>query len=350
MRTPPRLPVWLAAVSLAAACVRATAYTGPDVVDAAIVRDDGPVVDATPTDGVAIADDSADAPQRLGPPYPIVLHHGFAGFRDIGPLNYFFNVARDLRARGEVVYESEVSPFNPPSQRATELARFVDRVLVETGRARVVVVGHSQGGIDPRQMISQLGYGDRVALLATIAAPHRGTRVADAILGGIPGVPDALLNGVAALIGFAYNEIRTNPNLRAAIEGLTERAATEFNARNRDDPRVVYWSWTGRTNLRTGIFQCGGSVVANEPARVDATLLLLEPFALFLEQGDPTQHVNDGLVEVASARWGTFMGCVPADHMDEVGQIAHVGPVLGSGFDHIAFYRDVVRRIREAGF
>jgi hypothetical protein len=28
-------------------------------------------------------------------------------------------------------------------------------------------------------------------------------------------------------------------------------------------------------------------------------------------------------VTVQSARWGTFIGCVPADHFDEVGQIAH---------------------------
>ena len=34
-----------------------------------------------------------------GAPYPIVLLHGMAGWDEIGPLNYFFNVAADLSAR-----------------------------------------------------------------------------------------------------------------------------------------------------------------------------------------------------------------------------------------------------------
>src|SRR6266498_494330 len=56
------------------------------------------------------------------------------------------------------------SPGSVTSVRGVELARYVDMVLNETNAAKVVIIGHSQGGLDPRYMISTLGYGDRVAL------------------------------------------------------------------------------------------------------------------------------------------------------------------------------------------
>ncbi len=295
-------------------------------------------------------DAAPDAPAGRGPPYPVVLVHGFAGFRDIGPVNYYFRVADDLRGRGEVVFESAVAPFDSPAARAAMLARYLEaEVLRRTGAAKVVLIAHSQGGLDARYLISSLGWGDRVAALVTISTPHRGTRVADAVGGAVPGVSDAFVNAVATVFGFTYNEARSRADLRAAFDGLSERNADAFNRSNPDDPRVMYWSYAGRTNRRSGDEACSPSAVAN-PQAVDNTALALLPFALFLEQGDAASHVNDGMVEVRSARWGRFMGCVPADHFDEVGQIAHLVPDLFSGFDHRAFYRDIVRRLRAEGF
>ncbi|MFO0609919.1 MAG: triacylglycerol lipase [Polyangiales bacterium] len=297
-----------------------------------------------------ISDAAPDALAGRGPPYPLVLVHGFAGFRDIGPVNYYFRVADDLRGRGEVVFESAVAPFDSPAARAGMLARYLEgEVLPRTGAAKVVLIAHSQGGLDARYLISSLGWGDRVAALVTVSTPHRGTRIADAVGGAVPGVSDAFVNAVATVFGFTYNEARSRADLRAAFDGLSERNADAFNRSNPDDPRVVYWSYAGRTNRRSGDEACSPSVVAN-PQAVDNTALALLPFALFLEQGDGALHVNDGMVEVRSARWGRFMGCVPADHFDEVGQIAHLVPDLFSGFDHRAFYRDIVRRLRAEGF
>jgi triacylglycerol lipase len=323
---------------------------GRDVVD---VHDAGTIVpiDVVQSfDDVVIAPrDGGDARTGHGPPYPIVLHHGFAGFRDIGPVNYYYNVARDLRAQGETVYEAEVTPFNPPEVRAVELAHFIDTVLAETGSAKVILVAHSQGGLDSRYMISSLGYGDRVALLATIATPHRGTRIADAVLGNVPGLSSDFVDSIAELIGLAYNDARNDANVQATLRGLSEGAAADFNRANPDDPRVVYWSWSGRSNRRTGSVQCSGARFPNDPSMLDSTNVLLAPFAIYLEQNDPVAHVNDGMVEVQSAKWGLWMGCVPADHFDEVGQIANDGPDT-AGWEHLAFYRDVVRLAHEAGF
>lgn len=313
------------------------------------------VVDRTVPNDVIVGDRTIAAPEAAvpvgrGAPYPVVLVHGFAGFRGIGPVGYYFRVADELRGRGEVVFESTVAPFDSPAARATMLARYLEsEVLRRTGAAKVILIAHSQGGLDARYLISSLGWGDRVAALVTVSTPHRGTRVADAIGGRVPGVSDGLLNAVATVFGFTYNEARSRADLRAALDGLGERNAEAFNRSNPNDPRVVYWSYAGRTNRRSGAEACSPAAIDN-PRGVDNTTLALLPFAGFLEQGDPGAHVNDGMVEVQSARWGRFMGCVPADHFDEVGQIAHLLPDLLSGFDHLAFYRDIVRRLRAEGF
>lgn len=321
-----------------------------DGVAASAVLDSGPPpfedIFFVPTDATATED--RVVPMRRGPPYPVILHHGFAGFQNIGPINYYFNVASDLRMRGERVYEAEVAPFNAPATRAGQLAAVVDRVLAETNSEKVLLIAHSQGGLDARYLISSLHYGDRVAALVTVSTPHRGTRVADAVLGFIPGATVPFINAIAMLFAWTYNDARTRNDLNQALVGLSEQEATSFNRVNVDDPRVTYWSWAGRSNLRTGELQCRDGRYPNETLRLDATTPVLAPFAAFLEDFNPLENVNDGLVTVRSAKWGQFQGCVQADHFDEIGQIAQAGPTL-AGFDHIAFYRRIVSDLRAAG-
>jgi triacylglycerol lipase len=66
------------------------------------------------------------------------------------------------------------------------------------------------------------------------------------------------------------------------------------------------------------------------------------PVAAILEAASlPNTPVEDGLVTVDSATWGTFLGCIPADHLDEVCQIAGQSPGLGNNFDCLAFWDDL---------
>lgn len=288
------------------------------------------------------------APQADGP-LPVVLVHGFAGFRDIGPVGYFFNVARALRGDRRTVYEAVLPPFGSTPQRVPALREMVDRALRETGARRVVMIAHSQGGLDGRYLISSLGYGDRIAALVTVSTPHRGTPVADLFDSAIPGVADGVINAFATLLGVAYNEARSNADLRASLVAMRTSELARFNAANPDDPRVRYLSWAGRSNRRDGRSACADGEVPDDPSRVDNTTIFLAAFALIIEAGRPAENVNDGMIPVRSARWGRFMGCVPADHFDEVGQVAHTGPVPESGFDHIRFYRGVVARLAADG-
>lgn len=291
---------------------------------------------------------------RLGPPYPIVLVHGMGGFGtlEVGPMDvtYFNGVVEDLTKRGEAVYATLAPPYASTEVRAAAVAEQLDAILERTGKAKVNLVAHSQGGLDARVIASPngLGYGDRVASVTTIATPHRGSRVADVALGIAGPLPSKLVDDVTgALLSFlqrtAY-ELKTDPALRAQLVSLSERHMKEvFNPTYVDDPGVDYRSYAGRSNLRTGVLACKGSVYPNQPRKLDAVQVALLPTALFLE--GTTFEVNDGIVSVASAKWGTFEQCVPADHMKEVGLLG----LPAKTFNHLKLFRDIVERLRDAG-
>jgi triacylglycerol lipase len=291
----------------------------------------------------------------IGAPYPIVFMHGMGGFGKLklGPIGvtYFDGVVEDLTQRGEQVFVTVVPPYDTSEERAKDLAKQIDVILARTGKAKVNLVGHSQGGMDARVIASPAGlaYGDRIASVTTIATPHRGSRVADGVLGLIKDVPtniiDDITGAVLDLVEKTAYELDSDPHLRAQLEELSEAyMASTFNPKYVDDPRIAYASYAGRTNNRSGTGVCDDGELANDPKSLDSPQVALAVTASFLEEGKA--KVNDGLVTVDSAKWGMFMQCVPADHLKEVGQL---GPSAAS-FDHLAFFRLVVERIRAAGY
>ena len=59
---------------------------------------------------------------------------------------------------------------------------------------------------------------------------------------------------------------------------------------------------------------------------------------------------NDGVSTVASAKWGLFRGCFPADHLDAVGQINDRPVDPRTGFAYLRFYRFIASDLGERGF
>jgi triacylglycerol lipase len=285
-------------------------------------------------------------------PYPIVLAHGMAGFERIGPVNYFFNVAADLRARGEPVFESQVSPYDRSEVRGQALAQFIDQTLRTTGACKVNLIAHSQGGIDGRYVISGLRYGDRIAALVTVGTPHRGTVVADVALGTVQlsSFTAETLNALLLAIQGLTSNQTGNPNIQANLRQLATDTMASFNASHPDDPRVRYASIAGRSSLAGGGADCAGGLWPNHAGLDVLDPLLSLPASVFPFFDPPLRPTpNDGLVSVPSARWGRFLGCVPADHFDEVGQIAEVAPDPVSGFYHRDLYRQIVALLRQEG-
>ena len=243
------------------------------------------------------------------------------------------------------------SPYASSWDRAHEIAPQLDAILQRTGKRKVNLVAHSQGGLDARVLASPhgLAYGDRIASVTTVSTPHRGSSIADLALATLgddaPSVVDPAVEALVQLLGEDVDHLtaEAKSNLREQLLDLSEEhMAKVWNPTYVDDPAVVYESYSGRTNLRLGDDACAGSVLPN-PAAVDATAPLLQSSANFLEQNAFAPVVNDGLVTVQSARYGSFVSCLAADHLDEIGQSSFLT------FDHLAFYRSLVARLRAAG-
>ena len=292
----------------------------------------GPV--AGDAGAVGGAPDAAPAAVPHGP-YPIVLAHGLFGFDKIGPLDYFYGIADALRARGRTVVATRVDAVQASDIRGAQLVAAIEEVRATTGAAKVVVIGHSQGGLDARWAAAHDP--DAIAAVITVATPHLGSPVADVALGLAPGNSTAALDALANLFGLAPG---SSSSFSGALQTLTTDGAAAFNAANPDAPGIPYWSVAGRSNF-AGAGGCPAStdVTAAWDGSVDPMKLELSPVAGLLALAAlPATPVNDGLVTVDSATWGTFLGCVPADHFDEVCQLAGQSAGIGNDFDCVAMY------------
>ena len=242
--------------------------------------------------------------------YPIVLLHGMVG-TDVyfGILEYWYQVPGHLEGFGYDVHVTVSNFIGHSETRAPQIAEQIDAILEETGASKVHLIGHSQGGLDMRVLVSGLGYGDRVASMTTVATPHKGIKIE---------VPEFLT-------GMNFGE--------SYMTG-------EFVETYPDVESIPRFSWAGRSCRITDLGcldETGGEIVS--------PVFSLTYRAIGLAHiGDEFGGANDGVVPIASAVWGEFLGALPADHMDEVGQIAdqRSGP-----FDHLEFYLSEARRLRE---
>jgi triacylglycerol lipase len=297
-----------------------------------------------------------------GAPYPIVLVHGLGGFDKLKLLNieYFNGVVEDLASIGETdVFVTVAPPFDTSEDRAAGIAPQIQAILAKTGKSKVNIIAHSQGGLDARILASPAGLnmGDVIASVTTIATPHQGSPVADLVVQLMDGIViplpaslvDSLASAILGPIEATFYDVQSDPHFRAQVTELSQAYMTStFNPKYVDDPGIAYTSYGGRTLFETGVADCASAVLADDPSKVDVGQFFMQPTALYLQ--GTTDVTNDGLVTVQSARWGTFLQCVPADHFEEVGQILQSGTNPISGFDHLQFFRDVVARVRAAGF
>ncbi|MCB9522620.1 MAG: alpha/beta fold hydrolase [Myxococcales bacterium] len=295
--------------------------------------------------------------RRAGPPYPLVLAHGFFGFEDFAGvdfIHYFWQVRDDLEAAGEPwVFTPAVDPFDDSEVRGAQLLARVARIREITGADKVNLIGHSQGGLDARFVAALRP--DWVASVTTLSTPHRGSALLDVALGfvdvgPVPDLLDALVRAVGRPLWDAAGE---DTSVTSAMRQLSARGAAEFNAAYPDAEGVAYYAIAGRTDYHGGGRLCQADdrpefITRWDRARdpVDPTLFLMEAA---LDGGIFDPMPNDGLVTVESARWGRFLGCIPADHLDQMGHLLGDLPGLLNPFRHKVFYRDLVAWLRSQG-
>lgn len=314
-----------------------------------------PLGDAAGSDADAHGGDSAVP--ILGPPYPIVLAHGFMGFNDfagLGFVGYFYKIPEVLAAGGEKhIYTPAVDPFNDSTTRGKQLLAAIEKVLAKTGFQKVNIIGHSQGGLDAR-VVAHLRP-DLVASVTTYAAPNRGTAISDMALKFMPTDNlQKLLDALAKAIGAPlYDKVGDNSSLIAAIKQFSEPGIKAFNATYTDRPGVAYFSVAGRTDLHSGGAACAADVKLPFIEKFKLIVDTVDPLFAFqealLDGGIGAPYPNDGMVTVQSARWGTFIGCVPADHVDEVGHLLGDLPGFGNSWNYLQFFKDYIAWLRTQG-
>ena len=302
----------------------------------------------SPTDGAVATPDGALGDAALvGPsgPYPIVLAHGLFRVQEHRPARLL--VWHPAGAPG-------AGPDRSTSRRwircrarpsaAHSSSRNIQSVLASTGASKVVIIGHSQGGMDARWAASNDP--DQVAAVITVATPHRGSPVADVAAGLLPGDSDAALDALADVFGLS------GTSFEGVLGEMTTAGSVAFNAATPDAPGVKYWSVAGRSNL-SGADQCppSSTITREWDGSVDTMKAVLSPVAAILSLAAlPATPVHDGLVTLDSAQWGTFLGCVPADHFDEVCQIAGQSPGIANSFECLQLYGNLGTMLTNAGY
>jgi triacylglycerol lipase len=247
--------------------------------------------------------------------YPLVFCHGMLAFSAIKMrmpenLNSFAGLAQSLRDRGFRALFPQVAPTSGIVERANQLR---DQILRWTDEP-VNLIAHSMGGMDARYLITHLGMADRVRSLTTISTAHRGTPLADWFIANYRNRVPLLL----ALEAFGVN-----------VDGFADcrlGASAAFNAVTPDMPGVTYFSY-------------GGAV---PQSRVSP--FLRRAWTILT----PLEGPNDGMVSVASARWGEYLGTVAADHFAQTPDAVFLRP--GEDFNAAAFCFRVIEELARRGF
>lgn len=273
----------------------------------------------------------------------VVLAHGFLGFRQLAGIEYFNGVKQYLEAHAPVkVLVTQVDPDQSIAVRGGQLRR---QILVALGdlspdtkdektlansldpSQKTHLIGHSMGGLDGRFMLSPANpdhIASRLASLTTISTPHRGSPIADLIAAKLEGRRLWLWNW---WMERKLRQIITGLGISlAGLRDLTTSGAANFNHTYVDHPQVRYFSVAG-----------AGRASGRPTAKV------LYPAYKHIKK--KTGEANDGLVAVASAKWGEFDARLwPADHAEEIGHDFD-RPGKSGRFDHLARFGELAERL-----
>ncbi len=148
----------------------------------------------------------------------LVLAHGIFGFGtdkiNFG-INYFNGVRSIFEDAGFDVFEPTVDPLGSLDQRSSQLASKIMDHWNDT--SDIYIVAHSMGGLDARRVIARYSVGKRIKKLVSIATPHFGSPVADAIVGKdsflLNLMPESIRKTLEKSTG-ALNDLTTRENLQ----------------------------------------------------------------------------------------------------------------------------------------
>jgi len=210
--------------------------------------------------------------------------------------------------------------------RAEALAAAIRTFRFPDPDAPIHIIGHSMGGLDARYTLHRniSGVAARVASLSTIGTPHRGSPIADLLVGPAPGGRQLRRRAYRAL----RRASRALGLRTGALADLTTGFARQFNEEHPDIGGIPCFCYAGNR----------------------AQMLLLRMTGACVRDAGqtPAERENDGLVSVASAAWTPLAeGPWSTDHLGEVGHTL-TPPRFASRFAHLEALRRVVARASAA--
>ncbi|PNV74555.1 esterase/lipase family protein [Leptospira inadai] len=245
--------------------------------------------------GAVHASGGGSSSKPLAGAYPIVLAHGLFGWgKSTGIIDYWGGNAAYLQSQGATVLTPTVTATSSSSARAAQLKTAIQTAMAANNyTGKVHIIGHSQGGLDARYLVSNLGFASKVATLTTLNTPHYGSPVANVVLTVIPSwaLPyvATVLNTV---VGFVYGE--SNQNAVAALKLLTTAGATAFNSSTPNASGVKYFSY--------------GSTITVPDLIEHPAMGLIYPICAIGAPFYGQSISNDGVVPASSQQWGTWKG------------------------------------------
>lgn len=159
---------------------------------------------------------------------PLLLVHGYGCSRGV-----WWWLRRRLEAAGWSVATLNLEPvYASIDDYVAPLSQRIDEVLRATGAARLILVGHSMGGLAARACLRHEGCA-RVARLITLGTPHAGSRLArigpgrnarqmvpgSAWLQALDGVPP----GLDCVTLYSRHDNYVLPRQNLALAGATAR-------------------------------------------------------------------------------------------------------------------------------
>lgn len=314
-------------------------------------------------------------PRGNAPRYPVVFVSGIAGQAQLD-----WNPAllgHVAASTGAKVVHARLPSWASTDERASALWSTLLAYGAGKPSVKLNLICYAVGGLDCRTLASENGlFADdpdsyaavkgAISSITTIATPHRGTRVADAaVLALETGTQSSLIQSITGLdvparIG--------SGSLLDALRAVTLDAASRRSAMLRDGDGIYYQSFAGVSHVggdastpsaeavsAACIDSAGKLALMGGTDTVDAmqpSLWITAPFggASEDENGSISVGPTDGMVAVASARWGTFRGCIPADHDHVIGQLHRASRDVMTGFDAGRFYAWLVFDLAERGF
>ena len=117
-------------------------------------------------------EDDWRATPSTGRPWPVILIHGTSA-----RTGDFQDLAAQLRQLGWAVFVPTYGnrATGPIEDSADQVRAYIEAVLHATDAEKVIIVGHSQGGLLARYYIKNLGGDKTVKHLITLSTPHHGT-------------------------------------------------------------------------------------------------------------------------------------------------------------------------------